>query len=268
MKNILLISAFILLGTSCQKVINVDLNAANPQYVIEANLYEGTHTFTVRVTQTTSYFQGGSNIPTVDNASITISDGINPPQTLLATGNGTYELMNYTAFNQLTYQLKVNVDGKTFEASSYLPVSPVMDSLTYEIYVSQFGGGGKEDRYLSTAHFQDSVGVANYYRLLVTKNGKFENGPFDLFMFDDQVRDGRYFDLPVFTAFAEKDDHLDVEILSMDAHVYDYFVTLGDILTGDANNSAAPANPNSNFTNGALGYFGAFSSMKQSVRIE
>jgi hypothetical protein len=54
----------------------------------------------------------------------------------------------------------------------------------------------------------------------------------------------------------------------MDKQLNDYFTTLGDILTSDANNSAAPANPNTNWSNNALGYFGAFSTQKKSIRIK
>jgi hypothetical protein len=53
----------------------------------------------------------------------------------------------------------------------------------------------------------------------------------------------------------------------MDAGVYDYFNTLSEILTSDANTSAAPANPNSNFNNGALGYFAAYATSKKSIRV-
>jgi hypothetical protein len=54
----------------------------------------------------------------------------------------------------------------------------------------------------------------------------------------------------------------------MDANVYSYLTTLSDVITSDANTSAAPANPNTNFSNGALGFFGAFSRSTMSTRIK
>ena len=72
MKQVLILGLSILFFSSCQKVINVDLNAADPQYVIEANLYEGSHDFKVRITKTTSYFSSGGTIPVVNNASVTL----------------------------------------------------------------------------------------------------------------------------------------------------------------------------------------------------
>jgi hypothetical protein len=142
-----------------------------------------------------------------------------------------------------------------------------MDSLTYKKFTGGFGGG-KIDPYLMTAHFQDSLAVGNYYRIIVTKNDSVQNQPFDLYLLDDKLRDGEYFHAPVFSAFCDIDDTMDVELLSMDKNVFDYYSTLSDIITGDANNSAAPANPTSNWTNKALGYFGAFSTQKKSIRIK
>ena len=266
MKQLLILGLTILFFSSCQKVINVDLNAADPQFVIEANLYEGSHDFKVRITKTTSYFSSGGTIPVVNNASVTLTDNSGTPKSLLATGDGWYELANYTAINNTTYKLTVLVDGKTFTADSYLPVSPTIDSLTYKEFSGGFGGGNF-DPYLMTLHFQDSATVNNFHRIIVTKNDSLQNEPFDLYLLDDKIRDGQYINAPIFSAFCDIGDSMDVELLSMDEYVYDYYVTLGDILTGDANNSAAPANPNTNFSNGALGYFGAFSSKKKSIRI-
>ena len=51
-----------------------------------------------------------------------------------------------------------------------------------------------------------------------------------------------------------------VDLLSIDKASYDYFNTLNNILTSDRSpTSLAPANPNTNLTNGALGYFAAYS---------
>lgn len=252
--------------TSCQKVIKVDLNSANPQYVIEANLFEGTNDFKVHITKTVSYFDGGIE-PEVNDAVVVLTDNIHPSQTLTSTGGGWYQLSNYTATNNTTYQLTVSAGGKTFTANSFLPVSPVVDSLTYKSFGGGFGGSGI-DPYLMIMHFRDSIGINNFYRFIVTKNDSVQNQPFDLLVFDDKIRDGQYFDAPVFSTFCDIGDSMDVEMWSMDEKSYDYFVTLSDILTGDANNSAAPANPNTNWSNKALGYFGAFSMQKKSVRIK
>ena len=266
MRNHLLVFvAAMLLLSSCQKVIHVDLNSANPQFVIEGNLYEGTHDFKVHITKTTSYFSTDS-APAVKGAVVTLNDAVHPVQNLTDNGNGWYSLNNYTATHNTDYTLHVSAEGQDFTASSHLPVSPVFDSLTFKKFGGGFGGANI-DPYIMTAHFQDSAGIANYYRIIVTKNDSVQNGVFDLYLLDDVIRDGQYFDAPVFSAFCDIGDSMTVELLSMDKPVYDYFSTLQQLLGNDANNSAAPSNPNSNWSNHALGYFGAFATQRKYIII-
>ena len=49
---IILLSTFLL---SCEKVVNIDLNEAAPQYVVEGEVFEGTDTVRVLVSLTTDY---------------------------------------------------------------------------------------------------------------------------------------------------------------------------------------------------------------------
>jgi len=263
--KLIYILASVLFFSSCQKVIQVDLNNANPNYVIEANLYDGVHDFKVKVSQTTSYF-GTDNPPAVNDAQVMLIPNNGSSINVPFVSNGEYVLPAFNAATQTNYQLVVTVGGKTYSATSYMPYTTTMDSLSYEEFAG-FGGGGPKDQFLMKAHFQDSVGVKNYYRVLITKNDTLYNKAFDYYIFDDKIRDGQYIDAPLFTTFFKPGDTVNVELLSMDAGVYDYFNTLSEILTSDANTSAAPANPNSNFNNGALGYFAAYASSKNSIRV-
>lgn len=266
MKRTYFLFAGLLLSlSSCQKVIDVNLNDSNPNYVIEAPLYEGTNDFVVGITKTTSYF-GTEAPPGVENATVNLIDQNNVNYPVNSIGNGIYKIPQFTPIQNSRYTLKVNVDGKEFEAVSTFPQHTSLDSLS-SIQASGPFGGGKKD-FLVFAHFQDEATVRNYYRVKATINNQVQNKPIDYYLFDDLVRDGQYIDAPLFTYRTQLDDSVEVELLGMDANVYDYFNTLSEVLTSDVNTSAAPANPNSNFTNGALGYFGAFTSSKQSIKIK
>jgi hypothetical protein len=48
-----------------------------------------------------------------------------------------------------------------------------------------------------------------------------------------------------------------VELLSLDQKTYGYYRTLEDLLFTNPLFGSTPANPNTNLSNGALGYFGA-----------
>ena len=65
-------------------------------------------------------------------------------------------------------------------------------------------------------------------------------------------------------------DEVIVELLGIDENVYDYFNTLATILgdgQGPSSGSTTPSNPNSNISNGALGYFAAYSYTQSTITI-
>ncbi len=265
-KTNILLALLVLLMASCQKVININLNDANPQVVIEAALYEGQHDFKVHVTQTASYF--GDDVPAaITDAVVTLNDPNSGVITLNNNGNGWYEVPALTAFPNTRYELNVQANGKSFTASADLPLHTQIDTFS----TKPFGGFGPPDpdqgEQLLLVHFKDTAGIKNYYRVVITQNNQLLSKPEFYYIFDDQIRDGLPIEAPLFTSLFFKGDSVDVELLGMDAGVYDYFTTLRDVLSGDANTGAAPANPNSNFNNGALGYFAAYSSSKKSIVI-
>jgi hypothetical protein len=49
-----------------------------------------------------------------------------------------------------------------------------------------------------------------------------------------------------------------VELWGIDKGVYEYYSTLREILGGAGPSTASPANPTSNISGGAMGYFSAF----------
>jgi hypothetical protein len=53
-------------------------------------------------------------------------------------------------------------------------------------------------------------------------------------------------------------DTMFVELWGIDKGVYEYYSTLNEILGGAGPSTASPANPTSNITGGAMGYFSAF----------
>jgi len=64
-------------------------------------------------------------------------------------------------------------------------------------------------------------------------------------------------------------DTITLELLSIDKASYDYFSTLKDILTSDRSpTSLSPANPNTNLSNGSLGYFSAFAMDTKKIVIQ
>jgi len=62
-------------------------------------------------------------------------------------------------------------------------------------------------------------------------------------------------------------DTVVVELQTLDLSTYDYYRTLFSILDGGLGNPN-PANPESNLSNDALGYFGAFTISRDTIVIQ
>jgi hypothetical protein len=258
MKNIrLILPLAILLFASCEKVVNIDLNNASSQYVIEGEVYEGVDTVEVKIARTTDYY-GKSPQQLVNNATVTLSDDAGNTVTIPGAGNGRYELANFTGVSGRTYQLKVVVDGKEFTASSVMQPVVNIDSVTKEFQEQDF----RKEGYEVAARFTDPANNRNFYRMVYVINDTLQNKPEDLYLFNDKYNDGKPVKADLFRRF-EKGDKIEFELRTMDEQVYDFFNSLSEALNNQ--NGPAPANPNTNIKGGALGYFGAFTSSRKSI---
>ena len=250
MKQITLILGFFTLclivglSTSCQKVINVDLNDAAPAVVIEGEVLYGDTTHRVKITRTLN-FDESTGFPTVQNAVVTVVDNLGNTGTFTHVGNGVYELSSYPGVEGRTYTLTVVVDGKTYVASSTMPLFiPLTD-----LYVGQVPFGGDTFNFI-TPERNDPAGVENYYQFRITQNGIPSTG---VILQTDQLYDGNTIVEPLFLDSLAINDTLKVDMYSITKSAWTYHNQLLNNTTGQS----TPANPVSNFSGGCLGYFSA-----------
>ncbi len=266
MKKIIYIIIITLLFSSCEKVIDIDLNSADPQIVIEGVLTTREGPYTVKITQTTDYFEP-ADYPTISNAIVNITDSEGNFETLIEVNPGVYQTSSLQGVEGRTYDLYVNIGGDEYTASSYMPPATPIDSLEYEEIEIGFGGRGNENNYAVIAHFTDTESIENYYRIKYYINSESDG---EIHVIDDQLLDGNDIEYGSMLEDVKSSDEVIVELLGIDENVYDYFNTLATILgdgQGPSSGSTTPSNPNSNISNGALGYFAAYSSVKQSIVI-
>jgi hypothetical protein len=104
------------------------------------------------------------------------------------------------------------------------------------------------------------LGTGNYYRNIEYVNGERVGA----FLYDDAFADGLVNGQPLlnFTTVLERGDTVDVEFQCIDPATYLYFYSMEQTAN---NNTAAPANPESNFNNDALGYFSAHTYAKRRI---
>lgn len=252
----------ILAFNSCQKVIDVDLNDASEKIVIEANYNATDSVVIVNVSYTSSFFD--TYTPSlVNDAFITITDGLGITTTIPSIGNGKYQLSNYIPTEGMTYTISVTHNSVTYVGLSEL--KPALTMLEPRTEFLEVGFFGEEGGYLVFFKFQDPLGIGNYYNVITTANDTIYNKANELVLGDDELTDGNLVERPVFFGYYEVGDTVSFELQAINKEVYDYYVELQTIAGGQS--SAAPANPTYFWSNDALGYFSAYYYTKNGVKI-
>src|SRR5450432_1469322 len=236
---------------SCTKVINVNLNNANPDIVIEGIVSDNPGPYHVQLTQTVN-FSDPNIFPPVTGATVKITDSTTGiTDSLKEEISGTYTTQKLMlGLTGHTYQLYVLSKGQTYTASSTMPMPVTLDSVTF--YSSTIFGTQRTN---AVANFQDPAGMPNYYTFTEYVN----DIPIDqTFNFSDRLSDGKYIRQQFFndSTYIHPGVKVKIEMHCVDNQVWQYFNTLGQA-KGNNSQSVTPANPLSNISNNALGYFSA-----------
>ena len=255
---------FILFAFSgCEKVIEIDLADSKEAIVIEAIINNNQLPITVRVSKTTPYFGTKTSNP-VSGAKVSARSENGKTKYLVETAPGIYELEKTIALPGFWYYINVEYDSITYSARSFLN-EPVQIE---EVGFSYFDGFGVFDSgYKVNTYITDPGNIENYYRLKYYVNGKPVSDPGGISIYSDHLFNGNPIGFGQQSIVFQETDTVTIELQSIDKAAYDYFSTLENI-SGDIPQSASPANPISNFNNGALGYFSAYTFDSKTVIIE
>jgi len=251
----------VVLFSSCEQVIGVDLNQAAPQVVIEGIVTDQPGPYAVTLTKSGSYFEQSLYFPPVTNALVILSDDLGERDTLKEATPGTYQSsLSLRGTPGRTYALKVETEGNGYEAISTMPQRVAIDSL----FAVPRRGSSSEPGYDIYLLFKDPPELGNYYRVNVHVSDPLV--PADSIdgrryrLYSDKLTNGNE---ALYRIRARRTivpgDTITVDLLSLDKATYDYYRTLNDILTSDRSpTSLSPANPNTNLSSGSLGYFAAY----------
>jgi len=252
-----------LLFLSCEKVIDVDLEESEPQLEIEAVLKEVEHFFEVTIAKSTSYFNRGPQKVVTDDT-ITLIDNEGKYMAIPHIANGVY-VDSVTGVFGRTNTLAASVEGNLYEANSTLLEQVELQELVEEF---EEANAFNDEGYSIFLRFQDPPNETNYYRVLHYIDGEVQKGGDQLQVVDDALFDGGYARLPIFQQVFDAGSTVKVELVHLDKASYDYFTALRDIIDtggGPGGATAAPANPNSNWSGGILGYFSAQNSSNLTI---
>jgi len=248
---------------SCEKVIDLDLNEGEKKVVIDAELTDVAGGCVVKISQTKSFDDDNSFVG-LSGAEVKILQGGQVLGTLTEVSPGVYKDAVLTGAYGQSYTLNVSLNGQVYTGSSTMPHLVPFDSLYVETK-SFFG----DDHTFATVVLHDPVDTQNNYRCIQYINDKRTKGNFIL---DDDYSDGKLFES---TLYFDQDNNGDsiksgdivrVELQGIDRPVYQYWYSFEQSASG-GQGSAAPANPVSNLSGGALGCFSVHTTQSREITV-
>ena len=247
--KILLLSIIgLFLFSSCEKVIDLNLKNAEPVIVIEGNVNDQFENQYVRISKTIP-FTSTNTFSGFKGAKVTLSTAGSASINFPEISNGIYKSSAFKGVAGKTYTLEVLADGKLYSATSTMPYPVAPDSIGFK-KLSFFGN----KNIYPTVYYKDPVNIQNQYRYILKINNKFQSD----IVSEDRFNDGN--DVSDIIFYDGDDiksaDTIDIEMQSIDRNVFKYYFAISQI-GGNGGPPVAPTNPNSNFSNGALGIFSA-----------
>lgn len=264
MRQVMICVVFLLFLASCERVIDVEIKDADKVYVIEGVLTDqegGCHVLISRTKQ----FDEDNSFAGIGGAQVSITDSNGMRTEIPETAEGVYALPGFAGIPGMRYALEVTINGQVFTASSTMSDPVAIDS----IYIKD-NSFFDEILKLVNIEYRDPAGKGNSYRFLQYVNGIQEKA---IFIRNDDLNDGREIRAQLFprddddeSVKIKSGDTVRVEVLCIDPDVYTYWYSLDQGATGETA-TASPANPVTNISGGALGYFSAHAYQERNLLV-
>lgn len=270
LKNIVFLFAAGCIISSCEDVIELDLDQVAPKLVVEANMSDQPGPYFIELSETANFYDDNNFNPKA-GAEVIIYDEIGNRETLRETTPGIYQTSTTQGVRGVKYTLEIMSEGKTYTATNRIPDqgNPI-DSLVVKYEEESIF---RDEGYYVTVTTQDPAGVDNYYRLKIFVNGlayifnqdsedSYEDN--NIYLSSDKFTDGQYLEFGL-SPMLKPGDKVKVELYHISKATYDYYRTLLDAIgTG----GLAPANPISNFGEQALGNFNTYVVFSDSTEVK
>lgn len=248
---------------SCEEVIELKHTENEVKYVIEGTITNEAGVCSVLISKTKN-FKDDNQFIGVSGAVVKIeNNGITT--TLPESSPGVYKVSTITGVPGQTYLLKIEVDGNTFTAKSTMPAIVPFDD--FYMKPADFD----KESTVAYVKFKDPLETRNFYWFKLFVNDKKQR---NFEVMNDDYTPGQEVNTTVTfentTSNSAKDlkkgDKLGVEMHSVDEAAYLYFFTLTNAEGSDF--GASPANPVSNITGAAVGFFSAHTVQRKTLIIQ
>uniref|UniRef100_UPI003216AE71 DUF4249 domain-containing protein n=1 Tax=uncultured Draconibacterium sp. TaxID=1573823 RepID=UPI003216AE71 len=259
-KLYILIFVFASLFTSCEDIVDVDINNEDIDLIaVEAYITsKAENNIFVKLEKTLPVDKAEQN-PAINNAIVEISDNEPSSNTIILEEDGQtgiYKIpMNkeYPGVPGRTYTLTVTTpEGVVISAEDYL--APVATLDTVKVNLSPTG----DFEYLGIfVNSQETPGEGNYYKWNIYINNRLLNESDELSFASDELVEGNYiYDFEIFLDWAEEEedkllfagDTIRVEQLSISKASYDFYIGMINQAFSGSPFSVPPANLKSNLS--------------------
>lgn len=248
---------------SCEEVIELKRTDNEVKYVIEGTITNEPGVCSVLISKTKNFKDDNQYIG-VSGAVVKIENN-GTTVTLPESSPGVYKVSTINGRPGQTYLLTIAVDGKTFTASSTMPAVIPFDD--FYLKPADFD----KERTVTYVKYKDPLESRNFYWFQLFVNDQKQR---NFEVMNDDYTPGQEVNTPVTfentTSDSSRDlkkgDKLGVEMHCVDAAAYLYFFTLTNAEGSDF--GASPANPVTNITGGALGFFSAHTIQKRTLVIQ
>lgn len=248
----LLILALLFALSSCEEVIDIDLNSVSPMLVAEGYM-ELDSLCTLKLTYTTDYFQQES-AELAEDAVVTLSDQSGASETLNYVGMGIYKGQTLRGTESSMYTLTIETPNQINSGFSSLMPVPVFDSIRIEDFPFGNTPPGEDFPGLLTISFHNDPAREDHYMLRLTMNGESLDDSFALAS-DEYSSSSETVEYTTAIFPSEDGDTLSMEVYAIDKDTYRYYSQINEAIGGGMAMSSTPYNPASNLGDEILGYF-------------
>ncbi len=266
----------LLVFTSCEKDIDIELKTTEEKIVVEGVIEQGIPPYVI-LTKTVGFF-APTDLQSYQNsfikgAVVTVSDGITTVQLdeFIVDGFTVYSTLNPAIFGQVgrVYNLEIQAEGKILTSTTTIPTPIPMDNYWYKDQpgFSNFG-------YL-WFNLNDPPGLGNAYRIFTQRKGKDARFiPAFGSVFDDKFFDGLDFDAFIFrgqepnstapddnnetSEYFQQGDTVIVKFCTIDLPHFNFWETFETAAFNDSNPFAAPTTIRTNIEGGGVGVWGGY----------
>ena len=258
MKHILFALMVAVTFSSCEDVIDLDLDNGKNQLVVDGFVNNDTTIQIIRLTSSAPYFSNVAT-PSENEASIRLKGPNNITYNFISDGDGNYQYdpKSLGAIDSIGFKYKLEIDfkGSTYTSSSVLNPVPVIDSMPYDFEPSGFGS---EEGYYTQFYARDFPGRKDYYWIKPFRNGQpvYEDPTFIILSedatFGGDAGDGLVFIVPFRAIITDQGnpfalgDTSFVELHSLNSDAYQFLAQVVNTSGNDGLFAVPPSNIRSN----------------------